>query len=239
MSMMIQPYRFGPAGDDPHWANVVLLCHFDGTDGSTSFVDQTGKVMTAVGNAQIDTAQSKFGGSSGLFDGTGDRVTVADSEDWNFSNKAFTIEFFVRLNSKQYPQCFLSQGEGSGTGATFAFYTSSGELRLRTAYGASYIQSGVAWAPTLGQWYHICMERDGTGKLRVYVDGVMLFGNNDHAYTYNNSSFPLALGAFGTENNFPTYDFNGWMDELRITKGVARYASDGGFTVTTTAYPNS
>lgn len=227
------------AGGDPHWANVVLLCHFDGVKNSTSFIDEKGKTATVIGNAKIDTDQSKFGGASGLFDGAGDRVTFADSDDWSFSNKPFTIEFFVRLNSKQSPQCFISQGVGAGTSSSFSIYTNEGELRLRTAYGASYIQSQAAWLPELDQWYHICLERAESGKLRVYVDGVMLFGNMSHNYPFNNSTFALAVGAFGVTNGYPTYDFNGWFDELRITKNVARYASDAGFAVPTSAYPNN
>ena len=240
MSMMIQPHRFGPAGGDPHWANVVLLCHFDGTDGSTSFVDQTGKVMTAVGNAQIDTAQSKFGGASGLFDGAGDRITAADSVDWAFGTGPYTIEFFVRLNSKTSEQTFITQWGTGASANAWAFYIESGVLKMRAGIGFSYADLGAAWTPTLGVWYHLCVERDASGKTRIYRDGAMV---TSHATSLNfsfvDSPTDLAIGAIGTTATFPSYDFNGWMDELRITKGVARYANDAGFTVPTTAYPNS
>ena len=71
----INPYRFAAAGPpDPDFANVSLLLHGDGTNGSTTIVDSSSssKTVTAVGDAQISTAQSKFGGSSIYFDGTGD-----------------------------------------------------------------------------------------------------------------------------------------------------------------------
>ncbi|MGE3298622.1 MAG: phage tail protein, partial [Porticoccaceae bacterium] len=70
------------AGEDPYWNNVVALLHMDGTNGSTTFTDQKGHTFTATGNAQISTAQSKFGGASALFDGTGDLVSSADHADW-------------------------------------------------------------------------------------------------------------------------------------------------------------
>ncbi|MGE3429317.1 MAG: phage tail protein, partial [Hyphomicrobiaceae bacterium] len=70
------------AGEDEYWNNVIALLHMDGTNGSTTFTDQKGHTFTATGNAQISTAQSKFGGASALFDGTGDLVSSADHADW-------------------------------------------------------------------------------------------------------------------------------------------------------------
>src|SRR3972149_9214360 len=61
-----------------------LLLHMDGANGSTTFTDEMGQAVTANGNAQISTAQSKFGGASGLFDGTGDYLSVPASADWDF-----------------------------------------------------------------------------------------------------------------------------------------------------------
>src|SRR5690606_25450842 len=63
---------------DPYWASVVLLLHMDGADGSTMFIDSSanGLTVTANGNAQIDTAQSKFGGAAALFDGNGDYLAL-------------------------------------------------------------------------------------------------------------------------------------------------------------------
>lgn len=76
-----------------------LLLHCDGTDGSTTFSDNgvTGHTVTANGNAQIDTAQSKFGNASGLFDGTGDYLTIPDHADWNFGTGNFTIDAWIRF----------------------------------------------------------------------------------------------------------------------------------------------
>ena len=61
---------------------TVALLHMDGADTSTTFTDESGKTWTANGNAQIDTAQSVFGGASGLFDGTGDYLSASDHADW-------------------------------------------------------------------------------------------------------------------------------------------------------------
>ena len=64
---IMNPFRFGgaPAPTDPDYANVSLLLHMDGTDGSTTFTDNSpiGHTVTAVSNAQINTARDKFGGA--------------------------------------------------------------------------------------------------------------------------------------------------------------------------------
>ena len=69
------------------------LLHFNGADASTTFTDESGKAWTASGHAQIDTAQSVFGGASGLFDGTDDYIYAADSDDWNLGTLDFTVDF--------------------------------------------------------------------------------------------------------------------------------------------------
>ncbi len=81
-------------------ANTVLLLHADGSNGSTVFVDSgsNGKTVTAYGNAQISTAQSKFGGASAYFDGNGDYLSVPSSDDWSFGTEAFTMEAWIRLD---------------------------------------------------------------------------------------------------------------------------------------------
>lgn len=224
------------APGDPNFANVVLLAHFNGADGSTSFIDVKGKTLTAVGNAQIDTAQSVFGGASGLFDGTGDRVTAADSADWSFGSGPFTIELFARHTTKQSEQTYVTQWFPG-----WAFYVQSGQLSFRaTDTLGNFLDLFQPWVPVLGTWYHLCVERDNTGKLRLYVDGTMIASN---ASTFNvafgESAEGLAIGAIGTGGIFPSFDFNGHMEELRITKGVARYASDSGFTVPAAPFPDA
>jgi hypothetical protein len=79
---------------DPNFANVSLLLYGNGINGSTSIIDSSPspKTVTAFGNAQISTAQSKFGGSSIAFDGTGDYLTVPDNDNFALGNGNFTIE---------------------------------------------------------------------------------------------------------------------------------------------------
>jgi hypothetical protein len=82
-------------------------------------------------------------------------------------------------------------------------------------------------------WYHFAVDFDSS-KYRLYLNGVM-DGSFSTPRTLFSSTAPLTMGtSFGGGNAF-----GGWLDEMRITKGVARYASDAGFTVPTAAFPRS
>jgi len=81
----------------PTYAKSLL--HMNGVDGSQSFVDDAvggSHTWTAYGNAQIDTAQSKFGGASGLFDGTGDWIDTPDSDDFDVLSGDFTVDLWIK-----------------------------------------------------------------------------------------------------------------------------------------------
>jgi len=216
---------------DQHWANVVLLCGFNGADGATTTSDDSNSAhaLTFVGNAQIDTAESKFGGASLLLDGSGDRLTASDSDDWALGGQ-WTVECWVRwITLDSNNRGIIGQDGGIANGWTLTGSATIGEISF--AVGASvYTTSGAGM--TTGVWYHVAADMDGSGKLRIYLDGVM-----------KGSAFPSAVGnstaalGIGAQRSTGTVDMNGWLDELRITNGAARYASDSGFTVPTAAYP--
>ena len=224
---------------DPYFGNVVLLVGANGTDGSTTFVDESpaAHTLTATGNAQIDTAQFRFGVSSALFDGTGDLISAADSADWAFGAGQFTIEAWVQLATVAVSKIhtIVSQAGAGGTGKSFEFFIDpNGLYAAFSSNGTTFTQTNGPWAPAANTWYHVAVDRDASNKVRLYVDGVMK-GSSTYASTLTDSTFTLSIGqlAYAT----PANDLNGWLDELRITKGVARYASDSGFTVPTAAFP--
>src|SRR3990172_8980810 len=93
---------------------TVSLLHGDGVDGSTTFTDEDGRIWTPSGNAQIDTAQKKFGTGSMLFDGTGDYISTPDSIDFFFGTENFTVDLQYLKNSLPgvgESQSILSQTE--------------------------------------------------------------------------------------------------------------------------------
>lgn len=213
-------------GGDPDWASVQMLLWMNGTNGSTTFTDSssTGITVTPNGNAQISTAQSKFGGASGLFDGAGDYLSTATLSSISPGTGAFTIEFWVRWSDRtgaQTPFSFVGAFDiTKNAGHTFQcgdIMTTSSSLSSTTAFANN-------------QWYHIAVSR-GTGAARLYVDGVeesSVSGTNR-----NLSSQSIWVGRRLSTD----YYLNGYIDDLRLTIGVDRYTAN--FTPPTAQFPNS
>ncbi|MGE0338119.1 MAG: LamG domain-containing protein [Gammaproteobacteria bacterium] len=213
----------GAQSGDPYWSNVVALLHMDGTDGSTTFIDERGHTFTANGNAQIDTAQSQFGGASGLFDGTGDYITTPDSADWDFGTGDFTVEFFVRFNALPTSDAHTIVGNyvSGTTGWYVQFRNDAPGARLTFGSSGDSPQNDFTWSPSLATWYHVAVSR-AVGTARAFVDGGQIGADVTNAENISGSTGVLMVGAL---NLGPIQYLNGWLDELRITKGVARYTS--------------
>lgn len=222
-------------------ANTLLLLHMDGADGSTVFEDDNGVRtpvgVTAVGNAQVDTAESKFGGASALFDGTGDYLTATGLDLTPYATADFTVEGWVRINSLATIQNLWSIGAKSDgfafcrlllyTDGDIAFLaansTPNGELvSLQTTNGPI----------TTNTWYHIAIVRNGN-NFNVYVNGssVLSTTNSGAVYTGSNISY---LGTRLSGSTFGLFQ-NGWTDEFRISN-TARYTAN--FTPSTAPFQN-
>lgn len=234
-----------PPATDPFFANVVLLCGFNDTDGSQIFIDESPAAHTLGfnGATHIDTAQSVFGGSSLLLDGNFDWVDASDSADWHFGSGDFTIEGWFRFASNTTTMGLVTQWNTTGNQRGWMFLYRGADATDTVGFSRSTNGSGSeplfatsAWTPTLNTWYALCVERSGS-TWRIYIDGVML-GTQTESITLFNSTSQLYIG--GTlSSGGDKLEFNGWIDEVRITKGVARYASDGGYTVATSQFPRS
>jgi hypothetical protein len=206
----------GGGGGDPYFANVSLLLHGNGTNGSTTITDNSPspKTVTAVGNARISTAQSKFGGSSIAFDGNGDYLTTADSPDWDIAGD-YTIEFWARMPSQStagYTLVYLGTNAfASSSGFLIGHYLSNLSVRLN---GETFISTT---APLLtNTWQHIAVVAQGASLL-AYVDGVQVVSGSS-ATTSTSTSLIIGNGSDLDPNRW----FNGNIDDLRITKGIGR-----------------
>lgn len=222
---------------DPYFANVSLLCGFNGTDGSTSLLDESSyaRTLTPNGNAQIDTAQAKFGVSALLMDGSGDFVTAADAPELDFGTGEFTLDLFIRFNgSVPASAAFLSKFTASSVTSSFLFGKSGTSLTLNwySAGGNFRSVNGVgSWAADT--WYLLSADR-AVDTFRVYQDGAVLGSGTHASENMNDSSGVLQLGQYFSGS--PQH-WNGWMDEVRMTKGVGRHR--GAFTPPTSAFPRS
>lgn len=221
--------------------DTKLMLHMNGADASTTFTDSSvsGHTVTVNGNAQIDTAQSKFGSASGLFDGTGDYLSLADSADWFKSTGNFTLDFWVRWNAlpasgdAQYLWQNFADGNNrvgmyvinnAGTYAIRYFVLDAGNITVDTA------ETNHAFAT--GTWYHIAVTRTGN-NFAMFVDGTSI------ATTTDADSWP-DLGGFwyiGLSNPVSGAYTNGWIDEFRLVKGTAVWT--GNFSAPTSEYGSS
>lgn len=225
----------GGGPTDPNFANVVLLLHMDGADASTTFTDNSSstKTVTASGNAQIDTAQSKFGGASGLFDGTGDYLSLASHADFGFGTGAYTVEGWVRFTDTSADKCVFDNRTGSNTGIGIYVDQSLANAgnRLTLASNSSTI-GGVSStqfaASSAFQHWAVC--KSGT-TVRGFINGTQVWSITDSRTLASASTAFLAANYLGTQA------FAGHLDDVRVTKGVARYTS--GFTAPSAPFPNS
>lgn len=237
---IMAPYRYAgtpPGDEDPYWANVVLLVDASArSDGSTpGDIDVTGKTPTWRGNAQCKTDQYKFGTSSLYFDGTNDRVSFADSVDFTFGSGDFTVECWARPsdNGRRY---VLSQANSYS-----GFYS----VQIERANG---IDKYGRWAVTDGSttrggtsanntflqdaWSHLAISRVGDDIYRCINGSAATFSTT--AFTLMDSTGPFTIGAYYDADS--AYQWKGWIDQVRVTKGVGRYA--GAYSVPTAKFPH-
>ena len=145
----INSYSFAATdpNTDPNFANVSLLLHGNDTNGSTTITDSSPspKTVTAVGNAQISTAQSKFGGASIAFDGNGDWCQIANNVAFKFGSGNFTIEYWFYPTDLTSVKQHINPYDGSNT--SYAIITNGSDLLyyLSSVGGATWdIASGVS-----------------------------------------------------------------------------------------------
>jgi hypothetical protein len=217
------------AATDTNINEVSLLLHGDGTNGSTTITDSslTPKTVTAVGNAQISTAQSKFGGASILLDGSGDYLDVGSNSAFGYGLSDFTIETWVYRNVSSALQVIVDQRAGVAIQLVPTLYINATTL-FYYANGNNRITGGVV--PD-SQWVHIALSRSGTST-KLFMNGLQTGATYTDTLNYINS--PARIGD-RNDGAIPTASLNGYIDDFRITK-VCRYTSN--FTPPTAPFPN-
>lgn len=226
---------------DPYIENVVLLLHGDGVDGSTVFTDSSmvPKTVTPIGGTQISTAQFIFGGSSMVFNGATSKLTIPSSTAFDLGT-TYTIEFWVRLNSLAtgiglVHRGFYRTSGGSWEGLAFSIRAFPTLMRVYF-YATNYSNEQIIDVPnalTVNIWTHIAMVRNGTNG-EIFINGVSR-GTVSGLNTPAASTQALRIGVWDYDVNAEWLD--GYIDDLRITKGVARYT--GGFAPPTAPFSDT
>lgn len=228
----------GASGINPYgnWAgnysDVSLLLRGNTGPGPLAPADEspTLKTLTLVGNAGISTTIFKYGNSSIEFDGTDDRITLASSSDFAFGTGNFTIEFWIYsrdvstpaqraitqissvaggLSSDYSTGVMIYQGRGltGGTNGGLAFFV-----------GSTFVGANAGMAE--GQWHHIALTRSGTALYLFFNGNLISSATNSTNITASNL---VVGGGIGTGSLY-----NGFIDDFRITKGIARYVEGTG-----------
>ena len=205
------------------------LLHFNGSDTSTTFTDESGKTWTGAVTAQLDTDQKKFGTASLLLDGDSDYISTPDHADFDVGSGDFTIDFWVRFNGipgQSETITFFSQRTATSENFSMALFFNS-TLKWYFRYstdGSSYtnIEGLTTHTPSLNTWYHVACVRNGS-NFDIYIDGQKQTTKTISGTIYNSSAvFMIGAATPGA----PVAFFNGWIDEFRFSKGIARWTAN-------------
>lgn len=218
---------------DANYDSVSLLLHGDGSNGSTTFTDSGPAALapsSVGGTIAITTAQSKFGGASLNARRTGE--LIYNSSGFAFGTGDFTIECFAyfstALGTQQYGAFQISTAGGFSTSTSnnISLFAYTGNVWALYSSGAGAKTSSLVI--TTGVWYHVAISRT-SGVTKLFVDGVQILSFAD---TYNYTGTYAVIGAYYST----AYRMDGYLDEIRVTKGVGRYTAD--FTPPTQAFDN-
>lgn len=219
--------------------STILLLHFDGDDGSTTFTEQTGSTVTAYGNAQVDTAVKRFDGSL-MLDGAGDYVSVSHRAVHNLGGGDFTLEFFACLSSGWFTdgtgRAIISKASStfSDAGNIFLVTTPAHDIELWvTDYSTSSpLLTTNGQVVLTSSANHVAVSRAGSAW-RIYVNGNMVYSNTwAGSISSNSQAWLIGKDPTGTRS-----DLNRWIDELRLSD-VALYTNGSSITVPTAPFPN-
>ncbi|OGX06007.1 MAG: hypothetical protein A3G87_03980 [Omnitrophica bacterium RIFCSPLOWO2_12_FULL_50_11] len=193
------------AGNTEDFSDTITLTTF------------TNPPVTFAGDARIDTSQFKFGGASVVFDGAGDYAASPDSPDWDFGTGDFTIDFWVRFNNLD-TVAFYSRNAGSAGGVLLQWNAGQGFVVGLGAYAVPYT---FAWSSSTNVWYHVAVVRSSTSVF-VFIDGAQIGTTaTDSGPTDLDTTTAIFIASHSGTSQF----LKGWLDEFRVSKGVARWTS--------------
>jgi hypothetical protein len=220
---------------DRYYSNVTLLIEGSGANNGTTIVDtsMTPKTISKFGNVKTSTAvNNPFGANNGVmaFDGSGDYLSTPTSTDFNFGAGDFTVEAWIyRKTATDYATLL-----GNWTGSTGFFIVIDPDGKIRFAIsidGVNQITAINAGSVALNIWVHIAVFRSGS-TIKASIAGTVI-----GTYTIGTNAIYASSGAMFIGMLYGTsYPLDGYLFDVRDTKGVARYTAD--FTPPSAIFPN-
>ncbi len=178
--------------------------------------DRPGKTITVHGNASLSTAQKKFGTASLALDGVGDFISLASQPDFAYGTGDFTIELQYYPNNFSNFRVLFDQRTSAPDNAAYIDVTPAGAVRYIVA-GSSIVSTSTL---TVSSWNHIAVSR-ASGTTRLFINGVLQASTLADSTVYAQRG--IRIGADYPGN--AAYFVNGYFDDIKISKGVARYTA--------------
>ena len=209
-------------GGDDNFTDVDLLLHMDGSNGSSTFTDNSNNSLTITtrNNAQLSTAEKKFGTASGLFAGGTNGTTNGDALEFNEITLTgdYTLEAWCYLDDIN-ADCAVFGHSSSSNYQLLRFNHGGTAGRILAYAGGAYIHNPLNAMGGLssGTWFHAAMTRE-SGTSRLFINGVLKDTTTTSVTVLINR---VGAGYLGTWNYW-----DGYLDEVRITNGFARYTSN-------------
>lgn len=207
--------------------NTSLLLNFT---NAAIFDNAMMNDLETVGNAQISTSVKKYGTGSLAFDGTGDGVVSKGAPLLTLGGD-FTVEFWMYRTSSdvEYP-IDLYMIPPTDTQAVSMYINNSGAGSYNAVFNGGTKFTGASGSIPANQWVHVAIVRQ-SGVHKVYIDGVANASTYTSSTVYSNCQVGVGCNITGG------YSYTGYIDDLRITNGVARYTAN--FTPPTAAFPTN
>jgi hypothetical protein len=220
------------SGGDPNFASVALLLHFDGTNGQTTTTDTSGAPHTmALSSAQLSSAQAKFGTtslsvSSGTSGSANLTATVSPPDNLQFGSSEWTIEFWMYPTTLTSSYIFNFASSNSGSVPIVAILRSD-HIEFN-GYNTSNVNvmglNTSTGSVTANVWQFVQLRRrngvSGQDKLECAVNGTQVLsaniGTSSGSVLYQTNA--VTIGGTGGS----TLPMPGYIDEFRVTNGVAR-----------------
>lgn len=213
---------------------TVSLLHMRGANNSTTFIDEVGKTWTPAADARIVTAQSVFGGTSMVLDGTGDWIYSADNPDWRLdggsNSNTWTFDGRFRFNGDPGTATMglVTQYVDTNNYWTITLSNNALYFIIRSG-GVNIVAINNAWNPASATWYHVMVVKDGTNGYMMFIDGAQIGTTQT-----DTDPMPDFAGSMYIGRRETTECFNGWIDETRFSKGIARKTAN--FVIPTQPY---
>jgi hypothetical protein len=233
----------GVGRSEPSPADVVegndaftkILLSFDDWDGSTTITDTSSGGASgdweANGGAAIDTGDHQFGSGSLLCDGTGDFVSTPDHADFTLGSGDFTVDVWFRCDAAGGTvQRLCGHGDNSGLAASHAwdiFRTSGNVIQARVSNGSAFTSvTGTTQFTSAANtgWHHLAFVRT-SDVLKLFIDGVQEGSNTAFAATVLDGANALTVGTNIPSGANDGTDWNGGIDEFRLSVGNARWTT--------------